>query len=160
MTAVTLSVPDGQAMEALGQRLARSARGQGVIYLQGELGTGKTTLVRGLLRGLGYQGRVKSPTYTLIEPYSLEGLTVYHLDLYRLGSPDELEWLGIRDLPAADALLLIEWPERGEGALPAADVLVALNYREGGRTLRLQALTRQGRRLAAACLPSESPAAS
>jgi tRNA threonylcarbamoyladenosine biosynthesis protein TsaE len=156
MNVVTVYVPDGEAMEELGQRLARSARRPGVVYLQGELGTGKTTLVRGLLRGFGHSGKVRSPTYTLIEPYPLDGLTVYHLDLYRLASPDELEWLGIRDLLAGDALLLIEWPERGGGALPAADLLVGIEYRDPGREARLQAITAQGERLAAACLPSET----
>jgi tRNA threonylcarbamoyladenosine biosynthesis protein TsaE len=152
MTSVTFYVPDAQAMDELGQRLARSASRRGVIYLQGELGTGKTTLVRGLLRGLGYQGKVKSPTYTLVEPYPLDRLSVYHLDLYRLGSPAELEWIGIRDLQTDDGLLLIEWPEQGEGALPPADLIIFMAYRDNGRELRLQAVTAQGERLATACL--------
>jgi tRNA threonylcarbamoyladenosine biosynthesis protein TsaE len=154
---ITLFVADGQAMEALGRRLARSARRRGVIWLRGDLGTGKTTLVRGLLRGFGYQDKVRSPTYTLVEPYPLDGLNVYHLDLYRLGSPGELEWLGIRDLSGEDALLLIEWPERGEGELPPADLVIAIDYRDRGRELRLQAVTAQGERLMAACL-SPGPA--
>jgi tRNA threonylcarbamoyladenosine biosynthesis protein TsaE len=151
MTSVSFFVPDAQAMDELGQRLARSARRRGVIYLQGELGTGKTTLVRGLLRGLGYQGKVKSPTYTLVEPYPLDRVSVYHLDLYRLGSPHELEWIGIRDLQTDDGLLLVEWPEQGEGALPPADLIIFVAYKDNGRELRLQAVTR-GERLAAACL--------
>lgn len=154
---VTLFVADGQAMEALGRRLAHSARHRGVIWLRGDLGTGKTTLVRGLLRGFGYQGKVRSPTYTLVEPYPLDGLNVYHMDLYRLGSPGELEWLGIRDLSGEDALLLIEWPERGEGELPPADLVIAIDYRDRGRELRLQPVTSQGKRLVAACLSPDSP---
>ncbi len=151
MTSLTTYVPDGQAMEELGQCLARSAKRPGVIYLQGELGTGKTTLVRGLLRGFGYHGKVKSPTYTLVEPYPLDGLTVYHLDLYRLGSPGELEWIGIRDLLADTTLLLVEWPEQGDGVLPPADLVISLTYKNKGRELRLRALTAQGELMAAAC---------
>jgi tRNA threonylcarbamoyladenosine biosynthesis protein TsaE len=152
MTSLRRYVPDAQAMDELGQCLARSARRPGVIYLQGELGTGKTTLVRGLLRGFGYHGKVRSPTYTLIEPYALDGLSVYHLDLYRLGSPEELEWIGIRDLLTDAALLLVEWPEQGKGMLPPADLVLSLTYQNQGRELWLRALTTEGERLAAACL--------
>jgi tRNA threonylcarbamoyladenosine biosynthesis protein TsaE len=156
MTSITRYVPDGPAMEELGQCLARSAKRPGVIYLQGDLGTGKTTLVRGLLRGFGYHGKVKSPTYTLVEPYPLDDLTVYHLDLYRLGSPGELEWIGIRDLLGETALLLVEWPEQGDGVLPPADLVISLAYKGYGRELRFQALTTQGERMAAACSHPDS----
>jgi len=149
-------VPDGQAMETLGQHLARSAKRPGVIYLKGDLGTGKTTLVRGLLRGCGYHGRVKSPTYTLVEPYPVDHLTVYHLDLYRLGSPEELEWIGIRDLPAEDTLLLIEWPEQGVGMLPPADLVIFLTYRGEGRDLQFRTLTPVGQLMIGACLEQDS----
>ena len=145
-------VPDGMAMEDLGQRLARSAKRPGVIYLEGDLGTGKTTLVRGLLRGFGYHGKVKSPTYTLVEPYPIDHLTVYHLDLYRLGSPEELEWIGIRDLLAEAALLLVEWPAQGEGMLPPADLVVSLTYQGEGRELQFRALTQTGELMISACL--------
>ena len=148
-------VPDGEAMEALGQRLACSAKRPGVIYLQGELGTGKTTLVRGLLRGFGYHGKVKSPTYTLVEPYPIDHLTVYHLDLYRLGSPEELEWIGIRDLLAEDALLLVEWPAQGEGMLPPADLVISLTYQGEGRELQFRALTTKGEQMISACLDED-----
>jgi tRNA threonylcarbamoyladenosine biosynthesis protein TsaE len=137
-------------MEALGRRLAEATGEPGVIYLQGDLGTGKTTLVRSLMRGLGYHGKVKSPTYTLIEPYSLGGLTVYHLDLYRLASGEELEWIGLRDLSDGSGLLLIEWPEQGEGALPPPDLIISVDYRERGRQLDLQALSARGRQWLAA----------
>jgi tRNA threonylcarbamoyladenosine biosynthesis protein TsaE len=151
MNSITRYVPDGQAMEDLGQRLAHSAKRPGVIYLRGDLGTGKTTLVRGLLRGFGFHGKVKSPTYTLVEPYPIDDLTVYHLDLYRLGSPEELEWIGIRDLLSESALLLVEWPEQGNGVLPAADLIISLTYLGQGRELRLQALTAAGESMVAAC---------
>jgi tRNA threonylcarbamoyladenosine biosynthesis protein TsaE len=144
-------VPDGQAMEGLGQCLARSARRPGVIYLRGDLGTGKTTLVRGLLRGFGYHGKVKSPTYTLVEPYPIDDLTIYHLDLYRLGSPEELEWIGIRDLLAESALLLVEWPERGDGVLPPADLVISLGYLGQCREVHFQALTAAGELMVTAC---------
>ena len=90
-----------------------------IVYLKGDLGAGKTTLVRGFLRGLGYKGTVKSPTYTLIEPYRIAGKSICHLDLYRLADAEELEYLGVRDLLQEETVLLIEWPERGEGVLPS-----------------------------------------
>jgi tRNA threonylcarbamoyladenosine biosynthesis protein TsaE len=155
MSSFSRYVPDEQTMDALGQRLARSAKRPGVIYLQGDLGTGKTTLVRGLLRGFGYHGKVKSPTYTLVEPYPIDHLTVYHLDLYRLGSPEELEWIGIRDLMAEAALLLIEWPARGEGMLPPADLVITLRYQGEGRELQFRALTKEGERMVSACLDQD-----
>jgi tRNA threonylcarbamoyladenosine biosynthesis protein TsaE len=155
MTSAARYVPDAATMDALGHRLARSAQRPGVIYLQGELGTGKTTLVRALLRGFGYHGKVKSPTYTLVEPYPIDELTVYHLDLYRLGSPEELEWIGIRDLLTDATLLLVEWPEQGAGVLPPADLVISLAYRNPGRELHFRALTAQGEQMIAACSQDE-----
>ena len=140
--------PDDRAMEELGKRLARSVGISGIITLCGELGAGKTTLVRGLLRGLGYEGKVRSPTYTLVEPYPLDDLTVYHLDLYRLGEPEELEWLGIRDLLTGDGLLLVEWPERGRGVLPPSDLEISIDYQDAGRMVRLRPLTGRGELMA------------
>jgi tRNA threonylcarbamoyladenosine biosynthesis protein TsaE len=120
-------------METLGARLARCADNGLMVHLKGELGTGKTTLVRGFLRELGHAGSVRSPTYTLVEPYELSARRVYHLDLYRLGDPEELEWIGIRDLLDADSIALVEWPERGRGVLPPADIEVVIVYRNNGR---------------------------
>jgi tRNA threonylcarbamoyladenosine biosynthesis protein TsaE len=126
-------VADAVAMEMLGARLARCVGNGLMVHLQGELGTGKTTLVRGFLRELGHSGSVRSPTYTLVEPYELRARRVYHLDLYRLGDPEELEWIGIRDLLDGDSIALVEWPERGRDVLPPADLEVVIEYRNSGR---------------------------
>lgn len=139
----------------MGSDLARACPGGCRIYLYGELGAGKTTLVRGFLRGLGYEGRVKSPTYTLVEPYAIGNRTIYHLDLYRLADPEELEWIGGRDLFADEtAVCLVEWPERGIGVLPPADLAVAIGYRSGGRQVDLAAATRRGREVVARLVPT------
>jgi tRNA threonylcarbamoyladenosine biosynthesis protein TsaE len=135
--------------EAFGACLAAALAPGLVIYLEGPLGAGKTTLVRGLLRALGWQGAVKSPTYTLIEPYALDR-TLYHLDLYRLADPAELEYIGLRDLLDGHAVCLIEWAERGAGRLPEADLKVEIAFRDGGRRLRCEPCTEAGRRLLAA----------
>jgi tRNA threonylcarbamoyladenosine biosynthesis protein TsaE len=139
-------VADAAAMESLGAQLAQS-RAAGIIYLQGDLGAGKTTLARGFLQALGHTGRVRSPTYTLIEPYPFDFGTVYHLDLYRLSDARELEDLGLRDLLEEQALLLVEWPERGRGVLPAADLLVSIEHRDEGRRVTLEAATAAGQHL-------------
>ena len=139
-------------MEALGAQLARGFT-PGIVYLRGELGTGKTTLARGLLHGLGHQGKVRSPTYTLVEPYLLAAGTVYHLDLYRLGSAEELEWLGLRDMLGEQALLLVEWPERGAGVLPPPDLEIHIEYAGDGRLVNLHAASAAGERLLAALDP-------
>lgn len=120
--------PSGEAaMLELGASLARRLGSGQQLTLSGDLGAGKTTLVRGLLRGLGHEGRVKSPTYGLVESYSLPALAVHHLDLYRLTDPEELEFIGLDDLVTSDALLLVEWPERGRGMLPDPDVAIAID---------------------------------
>ena len=126
------------AMEAFGARLAQVLPSGLQIQLQGDLGAGKTTLVRGFLRGLGHAGRVKSPTYTLIEPYEPDGCLLYHLDLYRLADPEELEFLGIRDLFVPGVTSLIEWPERGAGMLPSPDLLIRIEQLPHGRRLTLE----------------------
>lgn len=110
------------------------------IALQGGLGAGKTHTVRALLRALGEQGAVRSPTYTLLEDYALPGHRVVHMDLYRLGDAQELEYLGIRDLLAEPLTLITEWPQRGEGALPPADLHIAMSIEpEGGRSATVTA---------------------
>lgn len=128
-----------QAQVAFGETLGNVLQGRGRIYLEGDLGAGKTTLTRGVLRAYGYQGAVKSPTYTLVEPYELAGQRLYHLDLYRLSDPEELEFIGGREVLADDALCLIEWPSRGEGWLPAPDIRLQLDVVDPGRRARLSA---------------------
>jgi len=141
---LNLLLRDEAAQQALGARLAASCPPSAVVYLNGDLGTGKTTLVRGLLWALGHDGSVKSPTYTLLEPYRIGAHSVYHLDLYRLASPDELDYLGLRDLLADDALFFVEWADIGRGALPPADLDIALTHDPAGRRLQLRAMSACG----------------
>ena len=142
-----IELADAVATEALGRRLAAGMR-RGVVYLEGELGAGKTALARAILHGRGYIGKVKSPTYTLVEPYDVDDQHIYHLDLYRLSDPEELEWLGLRDMLAEDpALLLVEWPERGAGVLPDADLCISLAPANGGRVADLQPQTPVGHKM-------------
>lgn len=125
------------AGEALGRRLAQRGALGALVCLHGDLGAGKTTLVRGLLRGLGHEGSVKSPTYTLLEPYELPSCMVYHFDFYRILDPQELDFIGIDELLEQAALKLIEWPERAEARLPAADLDVYLGVEGEGRRLEI-----------------------
>lgn len=132
------------AMVDFGKRLAAACLQGGVIFLEGNLGMGKTTLCRGVLQGLGHQGAVKSPTYTLVEPYELGGVNAYHFDLYRLGDPEELEYMGIRDYFGDTSLCLIEWPDKGLGVLPAADLTISIEAVADGRQLSLVAASNKG----------------
>lgn len=140
----TFDIPDETTMVAFGRRLASLFSGGGVVYLHGDLGAGKTTLSRGILRGLGHDGRVKSPTFTLVEPYEVAGGQVFHMDLYRLTDPEELEYLGIDDYFQPQNLCLVEWPEKGEGSLPEADVQVVITMNARGRRVELTADTPRG----------------
>ena len=147
---VRLFLKDEAATVKAGTQLAVALNTGAVIYLEGDLGAGKTTFTRGVLRACGYQGSVKSPTYTLCEPYELrDGLQLCHFDLYRLSNPEELEFLGIRDYVASNAILFIEWPNRGEGWLPPADLSVSLSESGEGRELTMVALTARGGVMAA-----------
>lgn len=142
-----LFLADESDTEQLGRELAKRvmASGQGLtVFLNGDLGMGKTTLSRGVMRGLGHEGAVKSPTYTLVEPYEDLRPTAYHFDLYRLGDPEELEYMGIRDYFTGQSLCLIEWPERGKGLLPEADLEIRLEREGGGRSVLLRAGSEQG----------------
>jgi tRNA threonylcarbamoyladenosine biosynthesis protein TsaE len=129
----TIALPDTAATEALGASLAPALRHGGLVTLGGDLGAGKTTLVRALLRAMGHAGPVRSPTYAIVESYRIEDLDIYHLDLYRLADPGELEFIGLRDWLVPSNLILIEWPERGEGFLPTADLHVQLGHEGDGR---------------------------
>ena len=138
-------IADDAAMRALGARLAKRLEYGNenvlVVRLEGPLGAGKTTLTRGLLRALGHEGPVRSPTYTLIEPYELPRengvLRVAHLDLYRLSDPEELEFIGLRDWLSEPGLLLVEWPDRAGDALPSEGVRVRIEYQGAGRAVEI-----------------------
>ncbi|KAA0012567.1 tRNA (adenosine(37)-N6)-threonylcarbamoyltransferase complex ATPase subunit type 1 TsaE [Billgrantia pellis] len=141
---------DEERQVVFGQRLGDALAGRGRVYLEGELGAGKTTLARGVLRAYGHEGAVKSPTYTLVEPYELAGRRIHHFDLYRLGDPEELEFIGGRDLFVDDALCLVEWPSRGVGWLPSPDLVVTLRLNGSGRLAALEAFSDHGRGVVAA----------
>ncbi|MCK5875151.1 MAG: tRNA (adenosine(37)-N6)-threonylcarbamoyltransferase complex ATPase subunit type 1 TsaE [Alcanivoracaceae bacterium] len=136
MTTETLWLADDDATEALGAALAERVN-NGVVWLQGDLGAGKTTLVRGWLRALGHVGAVKSPTYTIVEPYRVDDRPIYHFDLYRLADAEELEMIGGRDYFDENALCLVEWPQRAGAALPKPTLVVTLTPSAGGREATL-----------------------
>lgn len=139
-----INLPDTEATERLGAALAPGVSPGTVLHLKGELGSGKTTLARGLLHGLGFRGRVKSPTYTLVEPYELSSLHFYHFDFYRLR--DSSEWLssGFREYFHPGSVCLVEWPERAGATLPPPDLEIRLERAGDGRRAHLQAFTAAG----------------
>lgn len=132
----TCIVPDEASMLTLGERLVPYLQPPQLVFLHGELGVGKTTLVRGILRVLGWQGIVKSPTFTVVEPYELDDKLFYHLDLYRLTSADELEFIGIRDYFTPKSLIFVEWPSRALACFPEPDVHCYIDMLAHGRELR------------------------
>lgn len=133
------------ATVAWGKKLGELLKSDGgILYLEGTLGAGKTTFCRGVLTAFGHSGAVKSPTYTLVEPYSFDEVTVYHFDLYRLADPQELEFIGIRDYFLSKSVALIEWPARGDGVIPKPDIGIQLNPEQEGRKLTLQSFSTRG----------------
>lgn len=140
---ISWSLADEAETIAAGALISR-AMSSGVLFLHGNLGMGKTTLARGVIQSLGHQGAVKSPTYTLVEPYEFDDRRVYHFDLYRLGDPEELEYMGIRDYFENSSLCLVEWSEKGEGFLPAADLDLFLEPEALGRKITIYARTELG----------------
>ncbi len=140
-------LPNEDATRALAIQVAGALDDGLVFYLHGPLGAGKTSFARALLTALGVGERVKSPTYSLIEGYVAQGRPAWHLDLYRIADPAELEWLGLDALSDPAAIVLVEWPERGTGALPAADLAWQLAYAGEGRHAAVRALTHRGQRL-------------
>lgn len=146
MTALRVETANEAETEALGRQLAAALPGIRLIYVRGALGAGKTTLVRGLLRGLGYQGPVKSPTFTLVEPYLSGGISLCHFDLYRLEDPAELEFIGMRDYLGSDTVCVVEWPERAGTLLPTPDLDVMIrSTNTKGRDVQLHAHSEAGR---------------
>lgn len=150
-----LQLADEEATVAAGEALGRACLATGlrdglVVFLRGQLGAGKTTFCRGVLRAFGHRGAVKSPTYTLVEPYELGAQRVFHFDLYRLGDAEELEFIGVRDYFAPHSLSLVEWPERGAGVLPEADLLAELEVAGRGRQLHLRTQSEAGSTVLAA----------
>ncbi len=136
MNESSIGLCDEAATVAYGKAFAQRIEAGQIVYLEGDLGAGKTTWVKGLLSGFGYRGVVTSPTFTLVESYTLAALTLHHFDLYRLQHPEELEMIGFRDYLSENAVCCVEWPQRGSGLLPDPDWVLEFFYRaEGGRRL-------------------------
>lgn len=142
--ATALQLPDEAATLALGAALAMAVSAGAIVHLCGDLGAGKTTLVRGLLRRLGYAGNVRSPTYTLVELYAISSLDFYHFDFYRFDHPEEYLDAGLDEYFAGDGICLVEWPERAVPYVPAPDLRITLLVANGGRTAQLMALSANG----------------
>ena len=136
--------------EAFAAKLAVTVAAPCFIALQGDLGAGKTTFARGFLHALGHKGTVKSPTYTILEPYQIGKITVHHFDLYRLADPEELELIGAHEMFSENCINLIEWPEQGEGWLPAMDLWLKIEYLGLGRRFVLSAISQRGERVLSA----------
>jgi tRNA threonylcarbamoyladenosine biosynthesis protein TsaE len=158
--AFKLDLPDEAATLALGSRLGCALEAGLTIWLRGDLGAGKTTLTRGLLRELGFAGRVKSPTYTLVELYDFPRFNLYHFDLYRFVSHNEWEDAGFREYFNPTSVCLVEWPDKGDGLLPDPDVVVKLDFCDGegvdGRSVRIEGFTEAGKACVARLKSSSS----
>jgi tRNA threonylcarbamoyladenosine biosynthesis protein TsaE len=144
---VKVEIADETAMQDFGALLAKGLPDRCICYLQGDLGAGKTTLVRAVVREFGYPGLVKSPTYTLVEPYEIGTRTVLHMDLYRLADAEELEFLGVRDYLTGNSIWFVEWPDKGAGFLPQADVVITIDYADSGRVVEIVSKSPNGDQL-------------
>jgi tRNA threonylcarbamoyladenosine biosynthesis protein TsaE len=142
-----LHLADETATVEMGRRLSQAVKKGAVLFLNGDLGAGKTTLSRGIVQGLGHNGKVKSPTYTLVEPYELEDVSIYHFDLYRLGDPEELEYMGIRDYFADQSICIVEWPEKGIGFIPTPDISIEMAYDDQQRSITITAKSARGEKM-------------
>lgn len=153
MSTKTYLLPDEKATISVGTALANIVKKElkkGIVtYLNGGLGAGKTTLSRGFVQAMGHKGNVKSPTYTLVEPYELGEWQVFHFDLYRLSDPEELEFMGIREYFTANSCCLVEWPKKGEGVLASADFTINLSYVGEQRSIELVAVSNKGEQVLA-----------
>jgi tRNA threonylcarbamoyladenosine biosynthesis protein TsaE len=147
MTTWTCALPSEEIVSELAGYFAKTLEIPLVIYLYGDLGAGKTTFARALMRALGYQGRVKSPSYGLLEPYEIGDINVLHLDLYRVDAADELEYLAIRDLFDLNSLLIVEWPEKGAGSLPKADLELRFGETNDQRFVQCRAISDVGAKI-------------
>ncbi len=144
---LSLTLDSEQDTQHLGECIGQNLLAPMVCYLQGDLGVGKTRLVRAIIQSRGYLGNVKSPTYTLVEPYELESFCVYHFDLYRLSDAEELDFLGIRDYFDDQSVSFIEWPEKGEGWLASADLSINLQFNGEGRLFQFTGHSKMGKKL-------------
>lgn len=145
-TDFSIDLINSEETETLGERCANFLTAPMVIHLHGDLGAGKTTFVRALLRGLGVTGAIKSPTFTIVEPYTINDMMIYHFDLYRLTEPSELEYIGLRDYVGPESVCIFEWPEHGAGVIPEADLEIALSIALPGRKIKIQSVTEKGNR--------------
>ncbi|SFC53737.1 tRNA (adenosine(37)-N6)-threonylcarbamoyltransferase complex ATPase subunit type 1 TsaE [Pseudoalteromonas denitrificans] len=138
---------DEQATVSMGRLLAQNITKGAIIYLYGDLGSGKTTFTRGVVQAFGHKGKVKSPTYTLVEPYELANQNIFHFDLYRLADPEELEFMGIRDYFSQQSICMIEWPEKGADFLASADLELTLEYVAQKRKISIMGKTPKGQEI-------------
>ena len=144
VNSTVILLADEAATVKMGNVIAESVALGSTIFMHGDLGAGKTTMSRGIIQGLGHEGRVKSPTYTLVEPYEMPHASVYHFDLYRLADPEELEYMGFRDYFNDKAVCIIEWPEKGEYFLQKADIELYLTYADEQREISFKANSSSG----------------